>query len=222
MHLEVGIAKGFFCTWPLLWVPPQHILHQADRLLARLSSRLSQNIPHLSQEVSEYWQPVVWWRQVELPRIVETWNSLTPPICDLKSDWINFWPWTGYLKGLQREKGQTFRPVPLVRGAQDRADLEDLVDLGVSGEERAEGVELRHDATHRPDVDWSRIESAANTNISIEFINYIHILLWAQVYTIKPNISCTCIFCCMFSFIMCLYLDYLKNLNTCRRVIYNQ
>ena len=45
MHLEVGIAKGFFCTWPLLWVPPQHILHQADRLLARLSSRLPEIFP---------------------------------------------------------------------------------------------------------------------------------------------------------------------------------
>ena len=79
--------------------------------------------------------------------------------------------------GLKGEKGQTFRPVPLVRGAQHRADLEDLVDLGVAGEERAEGVELCHDATHRPDVDRSGIESAAKTKISIEFINHFHVLL---------------------------------------------
>ena len=27
MHLEVGIAESFFCTWPFLGIPPQHILH---------------------------------------------------------------------------------------------------------------------------------------------------------------------------------------------------
>ena len=41
MHLEVGIAKSFLCTWPLLWVPPQHILHQADCLLACLIKKPS-------------------------------------------------------------------------------------------------------------------------------------------------------------------------------------
>ena len=65
-------------------------------------------------------------------------------------------------------EAQTFRPVSLVGSAQHRADLEDLVDLGVAGEERAEGVELGHDAAHRPDVDRGRIERAAETNISVE------------------------------------------------------
>ena len=43
-HLEVGIAKSFFCTWPLLWVPPQHIFHQANCLLACLR-KYCQNPP---------------------------------------------------------------------------------------------------------------------------------------------------------------------------------
>ena len=75
------------------------------------------------------------------------------------------------LKSARREKAQTFRPVPLVGSAQHRADLEDLVDLGVAGEERAEGVELGHDAAHRPDVDRGRIEGAAETSISVEWKN---------------------------------------------------
>ena len=104
---------------------------------------------------------MVWLRQAELLRIVETWNSSKPPICDLKSKSINVWPWKQF-----EGKAETFRPVSLVRSAQHRADLEDLVDLGVAGEERTEGVELRHDATHRPDVDRGRIESAANTKVN--------------------------------------------------------
>ena len=103
MHLEVGIAKSFFSTWPLLWVPPQHILHQADCLLACLR-KYCKNPPQ--NKICKHWQPEVSWMQVELPRIVETWNSSRRPICDLKSDWINFWPWRGDLK-LVKEKGTT-------------------------------------------------------------------------------------------------------------------
>ena len=73
----------------------------------------------------------------------------------------------GRIKTAKGEKAQqTFRPIPLVRSAQHGADLEDLVDLGVAGEEGTECVELRHDATHRPDVDRGRIESAANTKVN--------------------------------------------------------
>ena len=57
-------------------------------------------------KICKHWQPEVSWMQVELQRIVETWNSSRRPICDLKSDWINFWPWRGDLK-LVKEKGKT-------------------------------------------------------------------------------------------------------------------
>ena len=59
----------------------------------------------------------------------------------------------------------TFWPVPLVRGAEHRADLEDLVYLGVAGEEGPEGVELRHDAAHGPDVDGGGVEGAGEKSL---------------------------------------------------------
>ena len=86
----------------------------------------------------------------------------------------NLWPELTFdledkYKAIKKRKAQqTFRPVPLVGSAEHGADLEDLVDLGVAGEERAEGVELRHDATHRPDVDRGGVESAAKTKILVE------------------------------------------------------
>ena len=85
----------------------------------------------------------------------------------------------GRIKTAKGEKAQqTFRPVPLVRSAQHGADLEDLVDLGVAREERAEGVELRHDASDRPDVNRGGIESAATTNISVAYQVWLYNLLY--------------------------------------------
>lgn len=43
--------------------------------------------------------------------------------------------------------------VHLLQRSQHLTDLEDLVHLAVAGEQRPECVELRHDASHGPDVD---------------------------------------------------------------------
>lgn len=43
--------------------------------------------------------------------------------------------------------------VHLLQRSQDLADLEDLVHLAVAREQGSERVELRHDASHGPDVD---------------------------------------------------------------------
>ena len=170
MHLEVGITKGFFCTWPLLWVPPQHVLHQAHRLLARLVAGC-----HKKFLLQKSLLTLTTCGMMEASGVAENCGNLK------FIDAANLWPekWLNYLLTLKRtlkraktEKTQTLRPVPLVGGAQHWADLEDLVDLGVAGEERAEGVELRHDAAHRPDVNRGGIESAAKTNISFGCISF--------------------------------------------------
>ena len=52
---------------------------------------------------------------------------------------------------------ERFRPVSLVRRAENGTNFEDLVDLRVSGKQGSEGVQLGHDAADGPDVDRRRV-----------------------------------------------------------------
>lgn len=48
---------------------------------------------------------------------------------------------------------------------QHLADPEDLVHLAVAGEQRSEGVELRHDAAHGPDVNGRAVGAGPEQNL---------------------------------------------------------
>ena len=56
-------------------------------------------------------------------------------------------------------------PVRVRRSAEDAADLVYLIYLGAAGEERPPGVELGHDAAHRPHVDGTGVVGGSEQNL---------------------------------------------------------
>ena len=74
----------------------------------------------------------------------------------------------GELRELEAHVGRQLVPLApvCVRGsAQDAADLVYLIYLGAAREERPPGVELGHDAAHRPHVDGTGVVGGPEQNL---------------------------------------------------------